>query len=48
MLMPIGFGPMVNLTETPRVPLKHKFKMKQKPLPKPKHWMKVRKIKNKP
>jgi len=30
-LMPISFGIVVNLIEIPRVPLEHKFKMKQKP-----------------
>jgi hypothetical protein len=29
--MPMGSDPVVNLIEIPKVPVEHKFKMKQKP-----------------
>jgi len=40
-LMPMGSNRTVNLIEIPRLSVEHKFKMKQKPQSKPKHWVNV-------
>jgi hypothetical protein len=44
-MMPMGFGPIVNFIEIPRVPLEHKFKKETKALTQTKTLVKA--LKNK-